>query len=152
MTGSPDPRRVRQLLVVAVLVSVVHYLDNVVRWDDFLPARPETATFRFIELVTVPVGWLVFTACAVAADRALRHGRWAHAAAWLGADAGSGLVGFAHYVDISPSQLSTFQNAHVMTDIALGVTLVVTAIWMAVRPPTTLVGGATARREADPHG
>ena len=125
----------RSLLSAAVLVSVVHYVDNTVRWDDFIPADPDDLTLSFIERWTIPVAWVAFTACAFAGYRAFRRRRWPQAAAWLGAYSGSGLVGIGHYLDIPPSQLTAFQNAHVMVDIVLGALVLGFAVWIVLRMP-----------------
>ena len=134
-TKLPSLWMLRALLAAAVPVSIVHYLDNTVRWDDFVPADPDDLTLSFIEQWTIPVSWVLFTMCAVLGYRAFRARRWPQAAAWLGAYSGSGLVGIGHYVDIPPSQLSLFQNIHVIVDIVLGVLILAFAVWIVVSHP-----------------
>lgn len=136
MSTVPTLERLRALLFTAVAVSIVHYADNTLRWDDFVPADPDDLTFSFIQRWTIPTAWVAFTVCAFLADRAFRQRRWSAAAAWLGAYSGSGLIGFGHYLDISPSQLSGFQNAHVLVDGMLGVLLLGFAIWIVVSIPS----------------
>lgn len=131
----PTLRQLQLLLGAAVVVSVVHYLDNTLRWDDFVAADPDDVTFSFIQRWTIPVAWVAFTACAVVGYRAFAQGRRAAAAPWIGAYSGSGLVGVGHYLDISPSQLSAFQNAHVVADVVLGVLLLGFAIRILTTDP-----------------
>lgn len=131
----PHLRLLQLLLGAAVTVSVIHYADNTIRWDDFVPADPDDLTLSFIERWTIPVSWVVFTACAVMGYRAYRQHRWPAAAAWLAAYSGSGLIGIGHYVDIPVSQLSAFQNAHVVVDIVLGALVLAFAVWVALAAP-----------------
>lgn len=135
MGTEPSVRVLRVLLGAAVAVSVVHYVDNTLRWDDFVAADPADRSLGFISRWTIPVAWVAFTACAVMAYRRFQEQRWAEAAAWLGAYSGSGLVGLGHYLDLSPSDLAPFQNAHVMIDIALGVSILAYAVRLSLRAP-----------------
>lgn len=135
MGAQPSIRVLQVLLGAAVAVSVVHYVDNTLRWDDFVAADPADRSLSFIARWTIPVAWVAFTACAVMAYRRFQEQRWAPAAAWLGAYSGSGLVGLGHYLDLSPSDLDPFQNAHVMIDIALGAAILVYAVRLSLRAP-----------------
>lgn len=128
-------RMLEALLVAAVAVSIVHYADNTIRWDDFVPADPDDLTLSFIDRWMIPVSWAAFTACAALGYHRYRQGRWPAAAAWLGAYSGSGLVGIAHYLDIPASQLDAFQNGHVIVDILLGVLVLTFAVHLAISPP-----------------
>lgn len=131
----PRPEVVRGLVSAGIVVSVVHYVDNFVRWSDFVPSDPADVTFSFIQRWTIPVAWIAFTACALLALRALRQRRWERVAAWLGAYSVSGLIGFGHYIDVPASQLSAFQNAHVILDGTLGLLLLALAVWIVARVP-----------------
>lgn len=131
----PTPAMVRAAIGLGIAVSVVHYVDNAVRWNDFVPADPADVTFSFIQRWTIPVAWVGFTGCAVLALRALRDRRWERVAALTGAYSCSGLIGFGHYIDIPPSQLSAFQNTHVLLDGVLGLLLAGLAVWIVSRLP-----------------
>jgi hypothetical protein len=122
------------LLVVAIAESFVHYTDNTLRYDDYTisdPSFPGSLVARWV----IPVSWVLFTVAALVGYRRFRQGRWGPAAAWIGAYSASGLVSVLHYVDISLSDLSAFQNTFVFLDVALGVLILAFATWTALRPP-----------------
>lgn len=136
--AAPRLSTLQALLGAAVVVSVVHYLDNTVRWDDFLAEDPGDRSLTFITRWMIPTAWLLLTACAVMGYRRFRERRWPQAAAWLGAYSASGLFGLGHYLDLAPSDLSGFQNAHVITDIVLGTAVLAFAVHLALRPPANI--------------
>ena len=94
--STAPPRLERPLLVllaVAFTVSVVHYGDNAINYDDFpadgaLPDPP-----RWL----VTSSWFAFTAAAVGAVVMLARGRVLAGAILLAVYSGSGLVGIGHY-------------------------------------------------------
>ena len=67
------------VLVAAVLVSIVHYIDNTVRYDQFVSEDPNVVA-RLITRPLVPVGWMLFTASLVWAVLQYRAGRYDRAA------------------------------------------------------------------------
>jgi hypothetical protein len=127
--------RVLQVLLVAAIVeSFIHYTDNTLRYDDYTVSDPSLLG----SLVTrwmVPISWVLFTAAAVVGYRRFRQGRWPQAAAWIGAYSASGLISLLHYVDISLSDLSAFQNTFVFLDVILGALVLGFAVWTALREP-----------------
>lgn len=130
-------RRTRLLQVVlgaAIIESLVHYADNTLRYDDYVSDHP-TFPGSLVERWVIPVSWVAFTAVAVVAYRAHRQGRRSQAAALLAVYSVSGLVSLAHFVDISPSDLSLFQNVFVFGDVALGIVVLGLAIRTAMSPP-----------------
>lgn len=141
-------RRTRLLLIVliaAVAESLVHYADNTLRYDDYVTEHP-TFPGSVIERWVIPVAWVLFTGVAVLAYRAHRDGRRSQAAGWLALYSVSGLVSLGHFVDISPSHLSPFQNVFVFGDIALGALVLAIALRLALAPapaptPTPAPGG-----------
>jgi hypothetical protein len=121
-------------LAVAIVESFVHYADNTLRYDDYTiddPSFPGSLIARWV----IPLSWVLFTAAAVVGHRRFRQGRWAAAAAWIGAYSTSGLISLLHYVDISLSDLSAFQNTFVFLDVILGALILAFAVWTAVRAP-----------------
>ena len=130
-------RVLQVLLVVAVLESFVHYTDNTVRYDDYTVPDPSFLG-GLVKQWVIPVSWVLFTAAAVIGYRRFREGRWAEAAAWLGAYSVSGLISVLHYTDISPADLSAFQNTFVFADVVLGGLVLAYAVWLAMRPPVQL--------------
>lgn len=119
---------------MAIVESFVHYTDNTLRYDDYTVSDPSLVP----SLVTrwmIPVSWVLFTAAALIGYRRFRQGRWPQAAAWIGAYSASGLVSALHYVDISLSDLSAFQNTFVFLDVILGALVLAFAVWTALRAP-----------------
>jgi hypothetical protein len=115
-------RVLQALLVVAVVESFVHYTDNTLRYDDYTVPDPSVLG-GLVQQWVIPLSWVLFTAAAVIGYRRFRQGRDPEAAAWIGAYSVSGLVSTLHYTDISPSDLSAFQNTFVFADVALGLLL-----------------------------
>ena len=122
----------RVLLAVAIAESFVHYLDNTLRFDDYAGPHPP-AISSWIAQWMIPVAWVLFTIAGLIGYRCFQAGRWPQAAAWLGAYSGSGLISLLHYVGISISDLSAFQNTFVVLDIALGTAVLAFALWTALR-------------------
>lgn len=131
-----DPRtRVLQVLLAAAIVeSLIHYADNTIRYDDYTSDNPSLVS-SLITRWLIPVSWVLFTVVAVIGYRRFRQARWPQAAAWIGAYSASGLISVLHYLDISLSDLSAFQNTFVFLDVFLGVLVLSFAIWTALRPP-----------------
>jgi hypothetical protein len=126
------PTRVLQVLLVAAIVeSLVHYTDNTLRYDDYTVDDPSLLGSLVTRWV-IPISWVLFTAAAVVGYRRFRQGDLPRAAAWLGAYSTSGLISVLHYTDISPSQLSAFQNTFVWLDVLLGAAILAFAIWVAI--------------------
>ena len=124
----------RVLLAAAIVESFVHYADNTLRYDDYTVDDPSILG-GLVKQWVIPVSWVLFTAAAIIGYRRFRVGRWAEAAAWIGAYSTSGLISLLHYTDISVSDLSAFQNTFVFADVALGALVLAFALWTALRPP-----------------
>lgn len=128
--------RVLQFLVAGgVAESFVHYADNTIRWDDYTVDDPSTLG-GLIDRWMIPVSWVLFTVAAIVGYRMFRKARWPQASAWLGAYSASGLISILHFIDISPADLSAFQNTFVFLDVALGVAVLAFAVDLALRPPS----------------
>jgi hypothetical protein len=110
----------------AVVVSVVHYVDNTVRFDDYSPDS------GLVTRPMIPLAWVVFTAFGVWGYVQYRRGRDARAALGLAVYAGSGLVGPVHYTAVSPSDFDAFQNVFVVLDTLLGIGVLAFACWLAL--------------------
>ena len=123
-------RLLQSLLVAAVLVSIVHYVDNVVRFEDYAPDEAG--------LVTAPLvaaSWFVFTGFGLWGYLSYRRGRYRSATVGLGVYSVSGLVGIVHYREVSPSDFDPVQNTFVLLDIVLGAAILAVACRLAWRPP-----------------
>ena len=124
---------VRRVFVTALLLSVVHYIDNTVRFDEYTGGKK-----GFVTQAMVPISWVLFTAAGIAGYRALVRGNRGLGASLLGAYSVSGLIGILHYTTVSPGDFSGFQNTFIGLDFLAGLAVFVMAVRLAVtRPPTT---------------
>ena len=133
---------VLRLLVIGVVVSVVHYVDNVVNYADYPQADGGLAPSRAV----IAVSWFVFTALAYASWQLLRRGRRRAAAAALLAYSLSGLVGLGHYTVEGASGMPWWRHAHVVADIVCGIAIAAAALWMVgSSAPDPQAAGASTR-------
>jgi len=146
MTTSRILRPLLAMLGVAVVVSVVHYVDNYVNYDDYPSAEPGTWLSSVEPSATlVAVGWFVFTAAGVLGVWLLTREHIAAAAVAIAVYSGSGLVGFAHYAVPGALDMPWWRHAHVVADIVCGLALFAFALWMAVRLRPSPASRGTAR-------
>ena len=132
----------RVLLVLGIVESFVHYLDNTVHYSDYTGPNPP-APSSWIAQWMIPVSWFLFTAVAVVGYRRFRDGHFSQAAAYLAIYSVSGLISIGHYQAISFGDLSVFQNTFVFLDITIGAAVLAFAIWTARR-----LGGSVAGSRA----
>jgi hypothetical protein len=119
-------RTLQVLLVSAFLVSIVHYVDNTVRFDEY--AKGEGPVTRAM----IPLAWLVFTAFGAWGYVQFRRGRFTAAAIGIAVYSTSGLIGLAHYTVAPPADFDTFQNVFIALDVLLGLSLVTFAFWLVL--------------------
>ncbi|MDX6372004.1 MAG: hypothetical protein QOD98_992 [Nocardioidaceae bacterium] len=117
------------LLAFAFAVSVVHYVDNYVNYDDYPqggvgPVPAPSATL-------VGLSWFVFTASGIAGLWLWVRGRVTAASVFLTGYSVSGLVGFAHYAVPSATSMVWWRQLHVITDICCGIAVFAFALWVA---------------------
>ena len=129
--------KVRTVFVPALLLSVVHYVDNTVRFDDYTGGKK-----GFVTRGMIPLSWVLFTAAGVAGYRALKQGNGGLGGSLLGAFSVSGLIGLGHYTTVSPSDFDWFQNTFIALDFLAGLAVFVMAVRLATgravsRPLTT---------------
>jgi hypothetical protein len=117
------------LLVVAVAVSVIHYVDNVVNYDDY----PQPTSGPAPSQTLVAISWFGFTAFALGAYFLFARGRVLPAAICLAIYASSGLVGLGHYTVDGATEMVWWRQAHVVADILCGIALLAFAVWLARR-------------------
>ena len=122
-------RVVRGWLTAAIVVSVLHYVDNTLRWSDYVNGG-STPVQRWM----VPASWVLFTAAGLWGYQQLKRGHRPMAAALLGLYSGSGLVGPIHYTAGTPAEFDAVQNVLIISDTILGVVMLVLAIRIAVTP------------------
>jgi hypothetical protein len=137
MNRADELTRVRAVFVAALLLSVVHYIDNTVRFDDYTGGKK-----GFITQAMIPLSWVLFTAAGVGGYRALKQGNRGLGGSLLGVYSVSGLIGLLHYTTVSPSDFDWFQNTFITLDFLAGLAVFVLAVRLVTtravsRPPTT---------------
>jgi hypothetical protein len=136
-TVSAMYRLTLSVFLAAVAVSIVHYIDNVARFERYTGPDP---TLPWISEAVIVLGWFVLTATGVWGIQQLRAGERGRAALGLGVYSTSGLVGIAHFIDVPASEMDAFQLTFVLVDIALGAAIFAIAVWLALtsaeRPAT----------------
>jgi len=140
--GDPQPLRVLTiLLALAFAVSVVHYTDNYLNYEDF----PRAEGLPAPDASTVLASWFAFTAFGLGGYALFRRRYYRAAALCLGLYSGSGLVGIGHYAAGGMTAAVWWRQAHVVADIALALAILGFAIW-------TLLRAAATRRAPRPAG
>ena len=137
MNRSDELAVVRRIFVVALSLSVVHYIDNTVRFDDYTGGRS-----GFVTQAMIPISWVLFTAAGVAGYRLLKQGNRGLGGSLFGVYSVSGLIGIFHYTTVSPRDFSAFQNTFIGLDFLAGLAVFVLAVRIVTtravsRPPTT---------------
>ena len=123
----PELATVRRVFLAAAALSVVHYADNTVRFDDY----DNGGTPGFITQASIPVSWVAFTVAGICGYLLLRRGNRSLAAALLGLYSISGLIGPLHYTDVLPGDFALYQNVFILTDTLAGIAVAVLAFRIA---------------------
>ena len=127
MVRMPRNRWIDGILLSAFLLSIVHYVDNTLRFDDYSPDP------GLITRPLIPISWVVFTAFGVWGYLQYRKGEDAKAAVGLAVYSASGLIGPLHFTAVSPSDFDWFQNLFVVLDTLAGLAVLGVACWLALR-------------------
>ena len=120
-------RTIDVVLGTAFLLSIVHYVDNTVRFDDYTPDP------GLVTRPSIPLAWFVFTAFGVWGYLQHRKGEDGRAAVGLAVYSASGLIGPLHYTAVSPSDFDWFQNLFVVLDTLAGLAVLAVAATLALR-------------------
>jgi hypothetical protein len=115
------------ILALAVVVSIVHYTDNYLNYDDY--PQPRSAPNPSAPVVLA--AWFAFTAAGLAGYLLFRRGPSALALVLLAAYSGSGLVGIGHYLVPEASSMPWWRQVHVGLDIACGIAVFSFVVWAA---------------------
>jgi len=115
------------VFVTAVLLSVVHYADNTVRFDDYTGGQDS-----FITQPMIPISWVLFTVAGVAGLGYLRAGNRGLAGSLLGVYSVSGLIGLFHYTTVAPGDFTGFQNTFIVLDFLAGLAVLLLAVGIAI--------------------
>lgn len=137
MNSTEELALVRRVFVTALLLSVVHYIDNTVRYDDYTGGQDS-----FITRPMIPISWGLFVAAGITGYRYLKQGNRSRGGWLLAVFSLSGLVGVGHFTTVSPSDFSAFQNVFIALDFLAGLAVFVLAVRAVTtravtRPPTT---------------
>src|SRR5215213_7118155 len=117
MTTQSPVRVLRVTLLVAVVVSVVHYTDNYVNIDDY----PRASTLPNPDALTILIAWFVFTGAGLAGYLLFRRGPSTWSLILLAVYSGSGLIGIGHFLVPGALDMPWWRQLHVGLDIAAGV-------------------------------
>ncbi len=129
-------RAVDGILLTAFLLSIVHYVDNTIRFDDYTGGEDPGLITRPV----IPISWVVFTAFGVWGYLRLREGDRTRAAIGLAVYSVSGLIGILHYTTVPPSGFDWFQNLFVVLDTLAGAIVLAIACALAWRSPVRGAG------------
>lgn len=129
---APGLRLLQGLLVVAVLVSVVHYVDNVANYADYPVPSSGLAPSRDL----IAVSWFALTGFGAAGLVLFTRGRNGWAVACLAVYSLSGLVGVGHYTVPGAFGMPWWRQLHIVVDIGCGLAVLAFAVWALRRPRT----------------
>lgn len=130
-------RTLRVLLLVAVAVSVLHYVDNYVNYADYPDASD--ALVPAPSRTLIGLSWFAFTAFGIAGYLAFREGRERFGSLLLAVYSGSGLVGFGHYT-VDMGGQPWWRHAHIVADIACGLAILAFCVLALRRRPAVAAG------------
>ena len=140
------------LLGVAFLVSVVHYVDNYVNYDDY-PVQPDDAALPTVTKALVAIGWFAFTALGGIGLLLWFRRHITTSAIFLTGYSVSGLIGIGHYTVPGAGDMVWWRQAHVVVDIACGAAILGFALWAArnsseLIPPAAKTPAHAPQRDA----
>lgn len=118
------------LLGVAVLVSVVHYVDNYMNYDEYPLPGPDSAV-PAPSAGLVAFGWFLFTAFGGIGLLLWFRRHITSAAIALTGYSLSGLIGIAHYTVTGATGMAWWRHLHIVADIICGVAVLTFALWAA---------------------
>ncbi|KRC52733.1 MULTISPECIES: hypothetical protein [unclassified Nocardioides] len=118
------------LLGIALVVSVVHYVDNYVNYDDY-PLPADDATIPAPSAGLVAFAWFLFTAFGGIGLLLWFRRHITTAAIFLTGYSLSGLIGILHYTVPGASDMVWWRQTHVVADIVCGAAVLGFALWAA---------------------
>lgn len=132
MSRSHELTVVRWVFGVALVLSVVHYIDNTVRYDDYTGGKSS-----FITRPMIPLSWVLFVAAGVAGYRYLEQGNRTKGGWLLAVYSVSGLIGVGHFTTVSPTDFSAFQLTFIVLDFLAGLAVFIVAARVAASKPVS---------------
>jgi hypothetical protein len=119
------------LLGVAFIVSVVHYVDNVVNFADY--PQPDAGGPPAPTAIVIAVSWFVFTAAGVSGLWLWFQRKIVGAALAFTSYSVSGLIGIGHYTVPGATSMPWWRQTHVVVDILCGIAVLGFALWAVLR-------------------
>ncbi|NYI45583.1 hypothetical protein BJ993_002663 [Nocardioides aromaticivorans] len=140
------------LLGAAFVVSVVHYVDNYVNYDDY-PVQPADSALPTVTKDLVAISWFVFTALGGIGLLLWFRRHITTSAVFLTAYSVSGLIGIGHYTVAGATDMVWWRQTHVVLDIACGAAVLGFALWAArnsseLIPPAAKTPASAPQRDA----
>lgn len=120
------------LVTAAVLVSVVHYSDNYLNYEDY-PVPSVNSQVPAPAAQVVGISWFAFTAAGAAGALLWQRRRITAAAVALTGYSVSGLVGLAHYSAPRATEMVWWRQAHIVADVLCGAAVLTFALWAVLR-------------------
>lgn len=119
------------LLGVAFIVSVIHYIDNVVNYADY--PEPAPGALLAPTAIVIAVSWFVFTAAGVSGLWLWFRRSIVGAALAFASYSISGLIGIGHYTVPAATSMPWWRQTHVVVDILCGIAVLGFAAWAILR-------------------
>jgi len=104
------------VLLIAVAVSIAHYTDNYVNYEDY----PRARTLPNPTAGTVLAAWFVFTIPGLVGYLLIRRAPSTLALVLLAFYSGSGLIGLGHYLVPGATDMVWWRQLHIGLDICSG--------------------------------
>lgn len=120
MTSDRATRTLTILFWTAVAVSIVHYADNTINYEDY----PRSSTIPNPSDTLVFLSWFAFTAAGLAGYTLFRRDRSNTSLLLLALYSGSGLVGFLHYSVAGAFDMPWWRQAHIVADMICGLAMI----------------------------
>ena len=119
-------RTLGAIFAIAVVVSIVHYTDNYVNYDDYPQGESLNPSAGLVVWA-----WLGFTAAGLSGYLLFRRRASDLALLLLAAYSGSGLIGIGHYLVPGATAMPWWRQLHVSLDIASGIAMFAFVVWAA---------------------
>jgi hypothetical protein len=130
-------RTLQLLLGLAIPLSLVHYTDNYLAFEQY----PQGRLFgRPLTPDAIWIGWLLFTAAGVLGYLLYRRDRPLAASAALAVFSVGGLISLGHYGEPGMGRLAVWRHVAVWVDVLLGAAVLAFAVWTALRPRRPVSG------------
>jgi hypothetical protein len=122
----PGLRTIRNLLAVAIPLSLVHYTDNAVNYDVYPKGSVGPVD---ITQTVVWVSWLVFAAAGIAGYLLYRAGTTIPGLVLIAVFSGSGLISLGHYSVPGMSKVEAWRHVFIWVDILWGAAIFGFTLW-----------------------